>query len=455
MSTPLLYTQRLIEQAKAGDIQAAFIKDHENRLKSIEAGGVSGSSGGGGFVVAGPGVGGIVGGGVANDRAAIQSVISANPGRTVLLRAGTYNVDGGAMTLANGSSLIGEGRQATVLTQTSADTSMLVLGEASNLADIGLRHLPGVAPTSGTMIYITGAGRSLFEHHGGRVMNVWLDSPWEGIRCDSGRVVTGPVNYCLMGIFLNDIIINSLYSRGIVFRDVADAHLSKCWIDGGAGHLGYGLNLDGFNEGIEIAGAEVIYCEYGLVSQGYTEGTVFPELPNLGQRASANAFTNCYFDSHNMDGAYLDVTSKTAFSNCWFAGNGRNGVSNCNQSWGNRFSTCTFYANHQWGVSTSNVTSAYDLHLSIVDSIFPDNYTGGVDIYPGHRRFTIRGNHFGRELGPPFGLGFGAAQYGVRVQTGASDFYTITDNIAGANAHSVAFIDDGGSGLNKNVGNNY
>jgi hypothetical protein len=427
---------------------------HDQRLDALEAGGGGGTpvAGTEGYYVTGPGLDGLVGNGIANDGVALQAVLTSNPTRGILLKAGTYNIDGTVLTMSTGQVLAGEGRALTSLLQADADTSMIEMAESCELRDMSLIHDENVTPTSGDMIRVFGSSRTAYEKMAARISNLRLIAPWTGVRVDDGAVTPTPVGNAtiIIGFFADDIVIQSIYNAGFLFRDVADAHINRAWIDGGTGangQRGDGIRIEGFSEGIECSGVETLSCNYGAALVGTAAGG------NDGREVVAGClFNNCYFDSCANHGVYLSVAQKNTFSGCWFAGNAFYGAcldDGSGSVYGNKFVGCQFLRNGLIGLRVLGDQSTA-LHLSVTGCQFGEHVAEGINIESNNTHFIIQGNTFTNQVDAAHST---AGNYGVVVQVGASDYYVIADNIF--QGQTSGTIQDLGSGSNKRVANNY
>lgn len=193
--------------------------------------------------------------------------------------------------------------------------------------------------------------------------------------------------------------------------------------------------------------AEAIIFTDGDVIGGQYAMTTAASSYSLGVRPAYNSFTGVYFDSSD-NGVVLDKNVATRFENCWFSNRPSNGLTitadnedlsfiNCHfiNSWRNgcfvnagivglRFNGCTFSGNNKEG-------STYD----------------GLQFAANVTDFVVQGCKAGGTLG------FGTQRFGVHVNAGTSDRYIIADNLIEGNI--TAGVQDGGTGSNKRVADNY
>lgn len=224
-------------------------------------------------------------------------------------------------------------------------------------------------------------------------------------------------------------------SNGVLIQGSAEVRtISDTVIQINAG--GNGVKIIG-GAGIRINNCDIMGGAYNLLVEA-TDATI----------ASVKC-TGCFFDQGTSHCVGLLHTGtggimRTKFSNCWFTGStGGQGLRATGTVQGLQVSNCDIYGNASGGIVLGSSGGTVINNCVIAGS----TTSSGISISAGVTDFTITGNH----IAP--GGGYGANQYGIYVNAGASDNYIIADNMLLGNT-TANLVDTGVTGTNKIVKNN-
>ena len=172
--------------------------------------------------------------------------------------------------------------------------------------------------------------------------------------------------------------------------------------------------------------------------------------PATGQVVQALFATGCFFDSGSNLGISIQPTGTGAvhlvkLTDVWSASNTTGGltIGGAGTTEQTDIFNCTLSGNSGYGLQVdTNATNT-----SVVGGSMSGNTTHGIAIVAGTTKFKVRGATLGAS--GQFG---GNGGWGILVNAGASDDYTITGNVVSGN--TTGQISDGGTGKNKIVTNN-
>lgn len=200
-----------------------------------------------------------------------------------------------------------------------------------------------------------------------------------------------------------------------------------------------GLRMSDKVEAFIVQQGDIIGGVYSMTS---TAASYAPFL-----RPAYNRFTDVYFDSAD-EGVLLDKSVSNRFTNCWFSNRPNNGLNITSENEDHTFTNCSFINNWSNGV----YVNAGAIGMRFNGCTFSGNNVSGgafdgIQFAPGCTDFVVQGSRAGGSLG------FGTQRFGVHVNAGSSDRYIIADNLIAGNG--TAGVQDGGTGVNKRVADNY
>lgn len=252
---------------------------------------------------------GAKGDGIADDTAAIQSALDVGPG-VVYLPAGTYNHSGNLRIFNNGESMVGAGAGATVLRNTSATASSIVMTDSFQKQSVTISDMTLTAAT-----FTSGAALAAVNLHRSHVERLKIQLHKYGIDY-------GLNNF---DVFVRGLVVTDVQADGAGIRMVSGGNggglfVDDAVIDCGSSAGSYGIDIQSGvgsffrNIDIRLAGAD------GVVVR-----------PNSGQTVLWMYFNNVLGDTSGGQGFYLNPSSTgTIYSvqldNCWASTNSGNGV---------------------------------------------------------------------------------------------------------------------------------
>lgn len=372
---------------------------------------------------------GAVGDGVADDTAAIQAAVNAVQtagGGTVLFPEGTYNISSEITCTVAGVTFQGQNRWSTLIRQTTASAKILNLsGNFTNIRSISFIY-SGTPVSGATAVYCTGS-YCTFEDFVIRSSDIGIYYK-NGV---AGKITNFEIlDYVTVGLqieSLNDIFVsNFIMNAGNTTRGI----------------LG-GIRLLNKAEAVIVSDGDILLGVYSMT----TDADVY----SLGVRPAYNNFTNVFFDSSEL-GVSLDKLIETEFVGCWFSG-GRSGsgYAGCTISQTNslNFVATRFF---NCGGSGCLVTSLATRTTFVACSFESNSVTAGDGIAHGLAvasntvDFTIANCKASNDVYT------GKQGYGILVNAGTSDGYSICNNILTGNY--TGSLSDGGSGTTKTISGN-
>jgi len=203
-------------------------------------------------------------------------------------------------------------------------------------------------------------------------------------------------------------------------------------------HFEGGIRLQDQCEAIILSNADVLGGRYPMILDATVNA--------IGKRPAYNKFSQIYFDSSN-NGALVKNSVEIDFTACWFSNRPNDGLtiidSQSIKLTGGGAINC--------GGNGVGINSGSKF-ISIVNFTASGNNTRnigahGIGIESNTSDFVITNCRLGGTLG------FGTQQYGVILNAGTSNRYSITNNLVSGN--SLGGVSDGGTGVNKFVANNF
>lgn len=158
-------------------------------------------------------------------------------------------------------------------------------------------------------------------------------------------------------------------------------------------------------------------------------------------------FTNIYMDSAD-EGVALDKAVEFDFISCWFSNRPARGIV-LYETDGIRFNGGGAVNCHTNGmfITAEAKRTVVTNFAARGNSVADAGEHAGILVAAGTTDFTIAACTLGGSIG------FGTQSWGVAVEVGASDRYSIVNNLVDGN--TVGGVQDGGTGVNKAVERNY
>jgi hypothetical protein len=382
---------------------------------------------------------GAVGDGVADDTDKIQAAINASSSVYFpSASSGTIYRTTNPINILGNRTIVGDNSWLSIIRSDNLSAPIFQASNSGNIQieNINLRY--NGTPLSGANAI------SLDNCQTCRLQNLWISSSWNGIFLLNGGNIQISNLWCYV------------YEQcGLVVTNTIGVLLSQFLFEAGD-------SIKGTLGGIRIVGAvEQFIATDGGVQRG-VYGLTTGKL-GVFQRGSApfyNRFTNVFFDSNKTAGALLRDTAFTDFTACWFSSAGYDSagggyVSMLDRS-GVDISSCTdltftggeAHANGGRGVLVyPDATRIRFGEMRFYQNQRSRSIDGAaVEFLANTSDFSASSCTFYRD---PDTVTY-RQLYAVKVNTGSSDKYIITNNLLGG-----CSITDGGSGTNKFVANNF
>lgn len=364
---------------------------------------------------------GAKGDGVTDDTVAIQAAL--NLGGRLYFPKGTFVISNGLNVVVEGTSVVGAGRNSTVIKQTVANKAVF------NTATAYTEY------QSFTIEYATQGIEGGNGFNCSTFYNTWKDIKvlkahiaWDFGQYSNSNMLLNILayNYTNIGVHIHDEAANVLVTNFFFVCDNTTTY----------GLLG-AIRL--FNQ------AEGNVFTNGQIYQGAYTLTTGADLFSISKRPAYNKFIGVYFDSAQF-GTLVDRVVEFDFTNCWFSNRPSSGVY-INQVDGVRFSG---------GGSVNNAAHGAIIEAAARKVVFNGfsvsgngtlaaNIYSGLKFAPGCSEFVVTNCTIGDTLG------FGTQQYGIHI-SGASDNFNVSNNYLIGNATKNLL--DTSTGTNKIISGN-
>lgn len=378
-----------------------------------------------------------------NNTARLQAAINASIGKTLLLGDGIFRINN-VLNVPTSVTIRGSSQPNCIIRQTDATKGHFAIPVGAGLLsevhlsqftlDATVQINPGIFAIDATAL--SGGGL-----HTSSISKITM----------SNNIASGiRVQACLY-MYITDVTINSVGQGGAAIllqgRDtvsrVIEVYITNFLARSGThGPTTYGLYIGSYTEGVYVNGAQ-------FASAGIDVGVNI-----VNDLASPRSPENLWFhrvvcDTNFVSGLQISAAYSANFVDCWFAGaQTSHGVLIVGGT-DITFSACRVHNNAKDGFRIADPASFITINggCAIFDNaISSHNNFSGVSILPGCSNFAITDNRFSRTGASNY------QQYSVVVFFGASDRYIISNN--NLFGYMTAGILDGGSGVNKFVGNN-
>ncbi len=370
------------------------------------------------------------------DQLAIQTYIndvSNAGGGVVYIPKGTYNYS--KLVIARDNVIIhGEGQEVSILQCVSGDLTSyknsIIFGKENNtpIKNIGIDNLKikNANGNNGVLLefncpYLLDIHNLNIDGIGANVTCLKIINPNQ-VRIDKFSFIA----YSAHGIWAVPLTNGGTGAS-------TDLYISNGHLDSGDITKGIGLLLDG--TGIDYLTA--VNCSNLEVFRN--------QYPLMCNSIHYSKFLNCYFDTSTFFSKTQGYCTDILFQGCWFATSNSSGLSIEETSNLIELSGCTIFNNRLHGINIIGASKNISIHhCKIIDNNQSNTVGGqGVNIQGGISKFDISHNTIANNV-----LNNGHQQNMVAVLTGNSDYYIITNNRGGT-------VFDGGTGVNKNVSNNF
>lgn len=363
--------------------------------------------------------------GVADSTTAIQNAINfLTSGGIVYFPRGTYKFS--ALNVTAGVVLRGEAPYASVLLCSTTTGDVITLAVSAKIEDLKLTS--SAARTAGRNIVITANGSSVRRVE---MLNYYIGVDVNG----SSGVATNAM--------LSDISFSSpsLTTGGCMILGSNYANLTIDKVVGAGPTSGTQPSY-----GVRLLNGDTCFINNTNIT---LHGAAFKPDPTAGQHVFATAVSNSFFDSASghscgeMTGA--GNVYDTKIDNTWFglaSGSGNSGLlinpSGSGNVDGVALTGCEFPANADSGLRV-NGTGAKNINVAggwAAGNTYGYNFSGGCT------HFMVKNVRAGNvsNRGPN-------SQYGIIVQSGASDYYDLSGN--DLNGNTVGALSDSGTGTHK------
>ena len=315
---------------------------------------------------------GAVGDGVTDCTTQINAAITASQGKCIYFPAGTYCYNGNGPFLDTGTTVQGDGRNASVIKVTTATPPHVfhAAGRGSGIRSLGF--IAGVTQTSGCWAKITGI-ESFIEDFA-------MTGDFNGIYFSAsvGTIRNGRMQFAAAGA-------TRIFATGGDNSQVIDGVLMGA--QDGPNIAAYGILVQN-NVALTITNTSVIQMGIGL-------GLISPQTSDLVLNVSVS---DCYFDNCTAPVKILasgtGSVNRVTFSNVWASssqGAGENGVTiintSANEIGGFSFTNCQFCLNLGSGIAITGAVASVISDVTIIGGIFAQNVFG---IYLGKYIYGVK-----------------------------------------------------------------
>jgi len=367
---------------------------------------------------------GAVGDGVANDTVAINVAISANPGKRIYFPAGAYKVTSTILLTGDGARIQGDG-WGTQIFSTALNVPVISIVSPFCAIDGVALSYAGTPVAGASTINVASSAASL--------TNFVVRNGYVGLNVTASGVA----------LVVSDFDILDYENAGVLLTDVNDVFLSDFILNAGNLSRGTqgGIRLVGNVQALVAQNGDVLFGVYGMTTDSTTN--------TYNARPSYNKFANVYFDS-TKNGVSLNKTVSTTFESCWFASTKAYfgiEITSCDCI---TFQKCEIVNNWQHGavINASSFRTIFESCKVLSNGQQTPGAYHGLVFQSGTSDFRVQGNIVGNHIG--FNT---RQQFGILINSGASDRYIIADNLVSNNLSSG--VSDGGTGVNKRVASNF
>jgi hypothetical protein len=366
---------------------------------------------------------GAVGDGVTDDTTAIAAAIIGAAGGVLYFPGGSYKVSS-ALTINSALTVYGDYHN-TLITTTSATANIFTV-TSPYVRIIGLNLDSSATRSAGWYIDINDTSYVQCSVTDCEMRN-WIggirvkgtSSTIESCKLYNGIATTGVAIRVDGGfdITVRDVVSDSaadIYA-GIYVTEVGDLTIQDCNLI----HCGQALYLNP-QAGQTVASVWAINTFFDTSIRGLN---ITPD--GAAAAVVRCSFTQCWFSSHSLQGAYLAVLNGATVSGVYF-------------------NACQFYLNTGDGLAVAS-TGVEDVHVRGGAAAGQAAATG-ISFAADVSEFSVIGAKIGA------GDGIVANLYGISVAVGTGGNYTIADNILRSNTTSP--LVDGGTGTGKCIHHN-
>ncbi len=365
------------------------------------------------------------------DVTAALNAALASGAMVVHVPTGGYLITG-QLTVPDGVLLQGQGANETVIHVSGSGYDALNLsGNYSSVQDTGF--FSASSRSSGRTAYVSGLTR------GNGIRNCRFQNQFIAIEIGSASPVITWIDQCEF--------LDTTPTTGVTINIVGgnDTFITRCVADASPSAQPLAGVRIVSTQAVWISDCDFIHQNIGLAV-----------TPGTGQVITWCFFHNTAFDTCATDGIQIFPSGTGSirglfFTGCWTSTNSLRGV--LVQKASGASLDGVFFSDHK-SLNNGNqgiyVASVGCYNVNLVDSVVSGNSGAssgtyaGIEFAAGATYFTVSGGRSGTMLS------FGNSQsYGVLVNSGASDIYTITGvNVEG---NVTADLFDGGTGTNKHV----
>lgn len=342
------------------------------------------------------------------------------------IQGGTYQSSASTMITMNAGTQIDGGQMGSTTLQSTVTTGITInagSGDKMRITNIAIQ--PSGTPVSGSCITVAGTSFSLD--------NSYLFNCWIGVEISGGAMQ-----------YINTVEIrNSLhYGISVDAPSGGEEHIAHVVMDNATVPVA-GIHVSN-SGGLWISDSDIIRSTIGLLIN-----------PATGQEVNFMFVNDASFDTNSTAGITISPsdTGKVVslnFTGVWTSSNG-NGVAVAGS--GGTIDTLSFVNHRAFNNMSAGIVLNAGTNISIDSSNFAGNSTGtsgtspGIAIAAGVSNFSISNCRLGPQAQFP-----NTQNYGIVVNSGASDNYIIIGNNTQGNVTGGIF--NGGTGSHTVVANN-
>ena len=381
--------------------------------------------------------------------AAIQNAINslsngangAKSGGTVFFPPGNYHVNGTIIVNREGVTLQGNTwRSASIIQDSPGIPTIRIDATYASIISLGI-HYPATGGTFGgsAVVVSSTGGNQAFA----TLQSILIKNAYRAVEFEPNCNAVSISDFLFYdsrsaGFYLDGFVQNVVATQGSCITGAASTN-----------HADGALKMFGNSQGCDFADIEFFggVCALHMTEKGTD-----------GPRPVSNNFTNCYFDSANagpadlpLRGAFLYRAQLTQFVGCEFSNRPGVGMGVYNGV-NTKFSNCLFVncGTHGAEVGGGSVNTVFDACAFSSNSSTAANTYDGLHFLAGASDFLVQGciADNNTAFSPP-----NSQRYGVYIEAGASNRYSITGNLLDNNGTGGSIF-DGGTGSDKKVSGN-